>query len=407
VSKKFLTTMLPLNGIRVIDLTTLIPGALCAMLLGDFGADVIKVEEPKKGDPARSLETYPSQGGTGVVFAAVNRNKRSLALDLKSASGKEILYELSRRSHVLVENFRPSVKKKLGVEYNKIRSIRPEIVYCSISSYGQSGPYVDVPAHDLNFSAYSGVLSLTGAVHGHPSLPGFLNGDCSGALMGTIGVLVALLRSIKDGSGEWIDISNTDSLIALSNFAFSVGFATGNFPGHDQLLYNGGFACYNCYRTKDNRYLAVTAIEEKFWKVFVRTLGREDLQGEFLKVTKQRWLKSELKKAIASRTLSEWTRIFMDVEACVSPVHDLGEALGSDLASSRGLVKTIVAGDGRQYKQIDNSIKFTNKKCEHMRLAPPLKGEHTKAIMMELGYSAKKISELGMKGCVFAAEENG
>lgn len=393
--------MLPLEGIRVVDLSWLIPGPLCSMLLADFGAEVIKIEEPTIGDYARDLKPYPMYEGLGILYAAYNRNKKSVTLNLTTQKGREVFYEICKTSDVLIESYRPAAIEKLEVNYDRIKTLNPKIIYCSITGYGQSGPYKNYPGHDLNYCSYSGVMSLTGNVRGEPSLSGFVTGDFSGSLMGAIGILIAIIGRFKSQEGQYIDISMLDSIISLLSFAFSIGFATGEFPKSDELLYNGGFACYNYYKTKDNKFIAIAAVEDKFWRNLCIALDRADLIESQFDLSKQKQIKRELGKVFLKKNLKEWIKVFKDVETCVSPFLTLDEVLFDEHVISRNLLRDIKAKNGKKmFKQITNPIKFLNIKENTIRLAPPMKGEHTNELLLSLGYSESNINEFREDGII-------
>jgi len=393
--------MLPLEGIKVIDLSWLIPGSLCSMLLADFGAEVIKIEEPTRGDYARNLQPYPMYEGLGVLFAAYNRNKKSVTLNLKNPKGREVFYEICKTADVLIDGYRPGTTEKLKINYDRINNLNPKIIYSSITCYGQTGPYKNYACHDLNCCSYSGVMSLTGNVRGEPSLPGFISGDISGSLMATIAILIAIIGRSKSQQGEYIDISMLDSIISLLSFAFLTGFATGEYPKSDELLYNGGYACYNYYKTKDSRFIAISAVEYKFWRNLCLVLDRADLIERQYDLTKQQQIKTVLGKIFLTQNLKEWIKVFKDIDACVSPVLTLDEVLSNEHVISRDLLREIKTKNGKQaFKQINNPIKFLNIKANTMRLIPPIKGEHTNEILLDLGFSESTINEFRADGII-------
>jgi len=393
--------MVPLDHIKVIELSPYIPASLCSMMLADFGAEVIKVEQPGAVDDSRHLWSYPSYHKMGAIYVAFNRNKRSVTIDLRKDQGREIFYKLCKFSDTIIEGFRPDVTRELGIGYEKIRKINKKIIYCSLTGYGQNSPHRAIPGHDLNFSSYSGILNLTGNVRGKPSLPGFLIADYSGSLMATIAILIALIYRSKRGKGQYIDISLLDSVISLMGFTFTVGFAGKSYPRGDTLLYNGKAAFYNYYKTKDGRFIAITPIERKFWIVLCRTLDREDLIDMHMDTKKQGVLKNELSKIFRTKTLKEWIKVLGEIEACFSPILTLEETVNSEHVKARGLLREVKSGDGLKiFKQIDNPINFSDIRKETMKLPPPVKGEHTEEILQDLGYSAREIKEFRNKGII-------
>jgi crotonobetainyl-CoA:carnitine CoA-transferase CaiB-like acyl-CoA transferase len=296
------------------------------MLLGDFGADVIKIEHPDLENDSRSTWSYPNYHGTSSIFASFNRNKRSITLDLKQIQGNEIFKKLRSTTDVIVEGFRPGVVDKYHIGYQDVKKINQIIIYCSLSGYGQYSPKNNKAGHDLNFVGQSGVLSLTGKIGNKPVLPGYFIADFSGSMMATVAILIAIINRTIENTSQYIDISLLDSIISLIGFSFVTGIAGGAFPQGNELLYNGKAAFYNMYETRDRRHLIVAAMERKFWNYFCVTLGREDLCNLHEDESKQEVLRKELAKVIKKKTLKHWLEIFNDVDACVSPVLALMHA---------------------------------------------------------------------------------
>lgn len=387
--------MVPLKGIQVIDVSPLVPSSLASMLLGDFGADVIKVELPDESNDARKIWSYPDVNGMSSIFSAFNRNKRSVTIDLRKERGREVFLRLCAKADVVMEGFRSGVADEFGIGFPAVRKVNGGIIYCSLSGFGATSPYRSRPGHDLDFAALSGALSLTGNVDGSPSLPGYLVADFSGAMMATVAVLIALMRREREGSGpQHVDISLLDSVISLMGFAFLSGAAGDIFPRGNDLLFNGKAACYNYYRTRDDRYLVVTAMEPKYWEALCRALDREDLIGLHLEDESQACLKEELSAIFVERTLYEWMDLLGD-EVCVSPVLTLDEVYHSEHTRSRGLFREIRDQEnGVSFLQADNPILFTDAPRASLKKRPPFKGEHTSELLLTLGYSEDDLCAL-------------
>lgn len=377
---------LPLDGIRVLDLTRLLPGPFCTLLLADFGADVIKVEDPNDGDYARWYE--PKTGEYSALFSSLNRNKRSISLNLKSEVDKQIFIDLVKTSDVLVESFRPGVMKRLGLGYEELKNHNPRLIYCAITSYGQTGPYSEMPGHDLNFLSYSGLLHLQGEPNKKPMIPSVQIGDIGGgSLMAAIGILLSIIDASKTGRGEFIDISMLDGTVSWMQTILPDYFVTQKLPGRGELVLNGGKACYEVYETKDNRYISVGALEYKFWRNFCHVIGKEELTDQLnAPLDRQKIMKEEIKTVMLQKTLKEWLNQFKGVDACVSPVLTPEEMLHDPQIKHRKIIEEVQDSYEVKLKQIENPIRLSRNKAASRRKAPCL-GEHNGEILKELGYS--------------------
>ncbi len=375
---------MPLKGIRVLDLTRLLPGPYASMMLADFGADVIKIEAPGVGDYARWYE--PRKGKYHPLFLSLNRNKRSVTLNLKSEEDRNVFKDLVKTADVLIESFRPGVMKRLGLDYENLKKINPKLIYCAITGYGQTGPFAKKPGHDMNFLAYSGLLELQGRRGEKPILSPVQIGDLGGgALMATIGILLAILERPASGEGQFVDISMLDGTISWMQTVLPDFLASGTKPERGMLMLNGGKACYEIYETKDGRFLAVAALEEKFWNNFCRVIGKEELIPKLeAPADVQMKMKEEIQAVIRTKTLNEWTSLFEQVEACVSPVLTVEEMVSHPQVAERGMIQEVGAGAAGLARQIANPIKFSRTKAEFVRPAPDL-GEHNEEILAELG----------------------
>lgn len=326
-----------LQGLRVLDLTLLLPGPVATMRLAEMGADVLKIEPPGPGDASRVMmqsATDEVAARPGAFYRLVNRGKRETRLDLKSESGRSVLLALARDADVLVESFRPGVMDKLGVGYEVLRAINPKLVYCAISGFGATGPFAGHPGHDINYIAYAGVLDQLATRDGAPVLPNFQIADLlGGALSAVTQILSALWAVARGGEGRFVDVSMTHESYAnnvMAQVALANDDAAALQPGGGLL--NGGVPCYNLYRTQEGRWLAVGALELKFWQTLCHALGRDDWAqrhwslGQAIGGADAVTLTRELANVFASETLQTWIDRLEALDCCVSPVLTPGEA---------------------------------------------------------------------------------
>lgn len=370
---------MPLNGIRVLDLTRLLPGPYCSQLLADFGAEVIKIEEPNIGDYARW--TQPQVGDYSALFASLNRNKKSVTLNLKDDEDRDVFLELVATADVLIESFRPGVMDRLGIGYETLQKRHPELVYCAITGYGQTGPYKDQPGHDINYLSYAGLMNFQGEDNETPTVPATQIADIGGGgLMGVVGILTALMGRTKTGEGQFVDIAMTDGALSWMQ-TIVPDFLAGQQPQKGELLLSGGRACYATYPTADGRYLSVGAIEPKFWRAFCEGIERPDfipLLDSSLAVQKQ--LRADIEQVIKQKTLDEWVAIFAHVEACVSPVLTLEEMVENPQIKARNMIVDLADEEQGSTKHIGIPIKLSNTPGKIRTQAPKL-GEHNEELL--------------------------
>ncbi|RMH44416.1 MAG: CoA transferase [Deltaproteobacteria bacterium] len=379
----------PLEGVRVLDLTRLLPGPFLTMVLADMGADVVKVEAPNVGDYMRQMP--PSRDGLGGGFLAVNRNKRSLVLDLKTDAGRDALLRMAERADVLVETFRPGVLDRLGVGYDALRARNRGLVMCSISGYGQTGPYRDRAGHDLNYIALAGVLAMGGARGGAPALPGVQIADLAGgALWGAVATLGALVERQRTGEGAHLDISMCEGALALLAHAFGQMDAGGAVPTRGEAPLNGGLACYGVYRTRDGKYLAVGALEPKFWLALNSAIGRKaDVSEVIAPPDRQAAIRAELQAIFEQHTRDEWMERLAAVDCCCEPVLELDEVRAHPLHAARGAFFTADGGALGQVLQVRTPVGEPRAD----RIAPRL-GEHSAEVLRDYGFSEEEIAAL-------------
>lgn len=389
--------MAPLDGLRVLDLSRLMPGPLCTMILGDLGADVIKVEQPGVGDYARSAP--PFIGSTGTVFLLLNRNKRSITLDLKNREAQEVVYRLAERSEVFVESFQPGVAERLGVGYSAISRINEDIVYCSISGYGQTGPYRDLVGHDLTYTAYSGTIGATGLEGGPPVIPAVQVADIQGGIYAALAIMAALYRREKTGRGEFIDISLMDAAVASMILPLSSHFA-GLPTERGTLPLSGGAPFYSVYETADRRFICIAALEPKFWVGLCKTLELEKYEDQQFAVGEEaRRIREDLATLFRRRNREEWVRILNERNIPCAPVYDIGEVPIDPHVRSRNMIlQTETEGFGK-LNQLATPVRMAHSALT-ARLPPPRLGEHTLQVLEELGYSNNDAEHLEAVGAI-------
>jgi len=383
----------PLAGVRVLDLTRLLPGPMCTLYLADLGADVVKVEDTAAGDYARSLA--PSRDGSRqratAWFNAINRNKRSIAVDLKSAAGHAAFIALATAADVVVEGFRPGVVASLQVDYDAVRAVNPKIVYCALSGYGQTGPRAAFAGHDINYLGYAGTLNYTGERGGGPALANLQIADLlGGAASAAIGILAALFGAQRTGRGRYVDVAMADAVLAHQIFLLGALEDDGAVAQRGDDLLTGGVPCYGVYPTSDARWLAVGALEAKFWSVLCATIERQDLVPlQFAVGAEGERVRAELSAVFGDGTFAHWCARFADVDCCVTPVQTLDEALADPQFGARAMIVRRPDGS-RQYappfKLSPNAFAVTRDAPKH--------GEHTREVLREAGYADAAIDAL-------------
>jgi len=377
----------PLQDIRVLDMSRLLPGPFCTRLFADMGADVIKIEEPVKGDYSRDF--VPRRGDFACWFMEVNRNKKSVALDLKNEEDRRLFLELAKTAQVVVESYRPGVMKKLEVDFETVKQVNPKIVYCSITGYGKQGPLVKQADHDIGYQSLAGLISLSGEKDGKPSIPGVLAADMQASAMAGMSILAALHYAERTGEGQEISLSLFDTCLALVPGVSATYFGNGfvNMRGNNWL--SGANPNYNVYRTKDGRYMSVGCLEEKFWKNLCGVLERPDLIPVIQDETKYPWLKDELTAIIATKTMEEWVELAKGSDACFAPVLNYDEALATGQAMADEMVLDVEDPELGNYKTMGFVTKFSATPCQLYRRAPRL-GEHTEEILGEIAEPEQK-----------------
>lgn len=389
---------LPLEGIRILDFTMLLPGPWCTLFMADFGAEVIKVEEPRNGDYIRQFPPFIKD--ISARHLLINRNKKSMKLNLKTDEGKRIAQRLVETSDILVEGFRPGVMDRLELGYQRVSEINPKMIYCSISGYGQDGPYKHLVGHDMNYLGISGILDISGESDGPPALSGVQIADiASGGMMAVMGILIALTARNKTGKGQYIDVSMLDGSIAQLYATAGDFFATGRSPKRGETETSwvlGGYACYSIYPAKDGGYISVGPIEEKFWATLCKKIGREDLIDQQFVPEKQNEIKNTLKDIFLTKTRDEWVEEFEGLDVCVGPVNTMAEAFEDPQIQFREMITEVEHPEIGKVPQLGIPIKLSESTGEIRRAAPGF-GEHTLEILKDLGYDDNEIQDL-MKG---------
>lgn len=387
-----------LEGIRILDLTRLTPGAYCTMMLGDAGAEVVKIEEPVRGDYLRW--NPPLIDSESAYFYALNRNKGSVTLNLKDPRGREILHRLAAEADVLIEGFRPGVADRLGIGFEALKAINPRLVYCSLSGYGQTGPYRNRAGHDLNYLSRAGLLGLTRDGVGRPIVPGLPIADMVAGMMSAYGILAALVRRNRDGKGEYIDVSLFDGALQWTQEQAAIYFGTGIPPTPETSEWIGGSASYNVYQTADGQYISIGALESKFWHRFCEAVGRPELaEWDHTAIETAPSLRAELEQIFASRTRAEWEVVFADGEAACEPVLSLEDAFNDPHAQARQMVLPVRRADGDTVNTTGFPVKFDRNPCQLHR-DPPRLGQDTPDALRALGYSEEEISTLRQAGVI-------
>ena len=379
----------PLTGIRILDLTRLLPGPVATLHLADLVAEDIKIEDPQVGDYARTLGT--GQGEDSAYFRMINRNKQGLRLDLKKPEGVEIFMRLASTADVIIESFRPGVVDKLGIGYAAVAALNPKIAYCSISGYGQNGPYKDLAGHDINYLGYAGVLDQIGSEGGNPAIPNFQIADLlGGALTGVMGILAVVVEAQRTGKGRYIDVSMTDSVLAHTYFTMLRLADNGNSAARGSDLLSGGLPCYATYRCADGKHMAVGALEGKFWKACCMVLE----QPEWIARQWDAGLRAEMAALFLTRSRDQWAAVFVAVDCCVTPILSPEEALLNEQITARGMVV-----EEAGLTQFAPPLKLSGYEFA-IRQPAPKAGEHNESILREAGYSTVEIARLEQSGAL-------
>ena len=383
----------PLSSLKILDFSTLLPGPFASLLLADMGAEVLRVESPTRMDLVRVVP--PHDGGVSASHAYLNRNKRSIALDLKQAEAVTLVKQLVAEYDIVLEQFRPGVMDKLGVGYEALKAINPGLIYVSITGYGQTGPYKDRAGHDINYLALAGVASYTGRRDSGPLPLGIQAADIAGgSLHGVIGLLAAVIQRQATGQGQQVDISMTDCAFSLNGMAGAGFLAAGVEPQMESQALNGG-SFYDYYRTRDGRWFAVGSLEPQFMQQFCAAIGRPELasRGLSAKADDQQALKREIAIEFEKRDFADWCQVFAGLDACVEPMLTLSEAVEHPQLVARESVCAVPRDGLEPQRQIACPIKFSAGLPAPRHIGAAL-GAHTDQVLAELGCSVERIAAL-------------
>lgn len=392
----------PLQGIRILDLTRLYPGPLGTMMLADMGAEVIKIEDVNAPDYMRYYPPYLEKESAG--FLAVNRSKQSLAVNLRAPKGVDIFLRLAGTADIVIEQFRPGVLDGLGIGYEAAKKVKPDIIYVSITGYGQDGPYASEAAHDINFIGYAGILAATGTTTSGPVVPAPQLGDVAGgAYMSVIACLSALWSREKTGQGQRVDVSMLDGVLPLMTLQMAHYQATKLNMGPGEQPLSGGLACYGAYECADGKYIALGLLEGKFWKLFCEMAGRPDWQDQHLVLGKEaEGLRKEIAALFRTKTRNEWVEEAKNLDVCLTPVLDLSEMEHDPQLQARQMIYEQDHPVCGKLKGIGVPLKFSGTPAHPSGSAPAL-GRDTKTLLLEIGYTSHEIESFCKEGVTLAA----
>lgn len=367
-----------LAGIKVLDLSRMLPGPFCSMILADHGARVIAIEDKRYKD-------------AGHYVPVVNRNKRHMTLNLKSEKGKEVFFKLAEDADIIIEGFRPGVVKKLGVDYDTVRKVNPRIIYCAVTGYGQTGPYKDRAGHDVNYLAVSGLLDLMGEADRSPSIPGIQFADMAGGGMNAvIGILLALMARERTGEGQYIDISMTDGMAGFLPLTLMMKELMGAYPRRGDGLLSHRYAFYNTYETADGRHIAVGALEPQFWRRLCEKLNVPEFIPLQYDEARRLEIITAFREIFKRQPLSHWKADLVELDACCEPIMQVEEIMASPLFRERQMVVEIEERSGRKNQTIGVPVKLSRTPGA-VRTSPPAFGQDTEAVLRELGCSEEEI----------------
>ncbi|MDD3270288.1 MAG: CaiB/BaiF CoA-transferase family protein [Syntrophomonadaceae bacterium] len=392
--------ILPLEGIKVLDLSGMLPGPFCTQILADYGAEVIKIED-QIGDRARHMSPFIDE--QGALFYAVNRNKQSIALDLRRAEGKAIFMKLMTKSDVIVDVFRPGVMDKLGLSYEALKKVNPGIIYCALNGFGSTGPYAQTAAHDLNILSLAGITGLTGAKDGLPGIsPVQLAGAAGGSLYAVIAILIALHNRQKTGLGQFCDVSMLDGVISLLAYTLAEWSGEQKLPERGNAFLTGAYAFYQIYETSDHKYISLGAIESKFWQEFCRIIGKAEYGVEQWNMELQGEMIAGISTVIKTKTQAAWLDMFASFNICLTPVLSLDEMAEHPQVKARN---AIVKLENFQYSGKDMflgglPIQFSDTPGA-IKTSFPENGQHTAEILSKAGYSTEEIEWFKISGIVY------
>jgi len=385
--------MLPLDDIRILDLSRLAPGPFCTMLLGDLGADVLLIEPPSDSKAGQGI------GGGADRHNALGRNKRSIVLNLRDEAARDVFYRLAETADVVLEGFRPGVVKRLGVDYETLSAKNPRLVYCSLSGYGQTGPYAGLVGHDINYISVGGALGMIGWPDSPPAIPMNVIADfAGGGLHAAYAILAALHARERTGRGQYIDAAMSDGVLYLLASSVSGYFATGRAPGRGTHALNGGLPQYGVYQCRDGGWISLGSLEPHFWANLCRAMGREDFIPHQYDAARRDEVAGHFRQQFATKDRDEWFQILQQTDICAAPVYSLDEALADPHNLARDMVVDVETPDGA-VKQVGVGTKLSDTPGA-VRSPQPAPGQHTDDVLASLGLDAEKIAALRESGAV-------
>jgi crotonobetainyl-CoA:carnitine CoA-transferase CaiB-like acyl-CoA transferase len=388
--------MMALDDIRVLDLSRLAPGPFCSMLLADLGADVLLIEPPADSKAGQG----PAIGRGMEAYNALGRSKRSIILNLRDDEARAVFYKLAEQADVVLEGFRPGVVQRLGVDYETLRAKNPRLVYCSLSGYGQTGPYAGLVGHDINYISVGGALGMIGWPDTPPAIPMNIIADfAGGGLHAAYGILAALHARDRTGRGQEVDIAMSDGVLYLLATAVSGYYATGRSPERGATVLNGSVAHYNVYQCQDGGWISLGSLEAHFWANLCRALGREDFIPHQYDATKRDEIFAHFRQRFLTKTRDEWFAILQQTDICAAPVYSIEEALRDPHNLARGMVVEVEHPEAGKVKQVGIGTKLSETPGA-VRSAAPAPGQHTDDVLASLGYGADGIRALRERGAV-------
>jgi crotonobetainyl-CoA:carnitine CoA-transferase CaiB-like acyl-CoA transferase len=396
-----------LEGIKVIDLSRLAPGPFCSMMLGDLGADVLLVEAPPDQLPGRSAPvaggrpaSAPAQAGRGHAYNALGRNKRSIVLNLRSDEGRKVFFDLVKDADVVLEGFRPGVVKRLGVDYEAVSKVNPRAVYCSLSGFGQTGPYSQFVGHDINYISVGGALGLIGWPDTPPAIPMNLLADFAGGGMhAAFAILAAIIARGHTGRGQYVDIAMSDGVLYLLASAIGPVLAGGAAPGRGASMLNGAVPHYNVYECADGKWVSIGSLEPHFWANLCKVMGRDDFLPHQNNRAMQPEIAEHFRTTFKTKTRDEWFEILTRTDICAGPVYALDEALKDPQNLARQMVIEVEHPELGKIKQVGVGPKLSDTPGS-VRSTAPVPGQHTDAVLSGLGYSKEQVEALKASGAV-------
>ncbi len=388
----------PLDDIKILDFSRLMPFNYATLLLADMGAEVLKIEEPILGDYMRWAP--PILKKENAVFLMLNRNKKSMKLNLKTEKGREIVRKLVEKYDVVFETFRPGVMEKFGLGYEDLKKINPKIIYCSTTGYGQEGPYLDKPGHDINYISIAGILGVTGRHTGAPVIPGIPISDMNSGVFSALAIVSALLARERTGKGQYIDVSMTDTVLTYNVLHIGTHISGFNVGDEGTLSALGESAYYNVYETKDGEFICFGNIEGKFWANFCEVIGREDLNSkQFVTKNEEKKILSEVREIMRTKTRKEWIKLMEGKDICVTPVYSMGEVIQDPQLRHRGMFVEVEHPVEGKTLQVAFPLKFSETPAT-IRTPSPIFGQHTEEILKEIGYNEEEIKNLEKEGVI-------